>query len=90
MYAILTYNSLPQNTVYWTSEYATDALHAYPGTYTYDSTIYYIVYSYRHSYNKSLTGESYMDGVTLYREYEYTCSNCGETYCEWEAELHNQ
>ena len=43
---ILTYNSLPDNAVYWTSEYATNAFTFYPGSITYDSQIYYIIYSY--------------------------------------------
>ena len=76
---ILTYNSLPSNSVNWTNEYATSSSNFEPSDTTYSGQIYYIKYAASHSYSNEYTGENYHSGSKHYYRFADTCSRCGYT-----------
>lgn len=82
---ILTYNSLPQNSLNWTNEYALSSNDFHEGNTTYTGTIYYILFADDHDYVKNATTNNYHEGNYHYYQYKYTCKYCGDTYLEWEC-----
>ena len=76
---ILTYNSLPGNSVNWTNERATDSTHFLSPNITYSGTIYYLTFKGSHNFVNSYTGENYHSGSKHYYQYADTCSRCGYT-----------
>ncbi|HHU56291.1 MAG TPA: hypothetical protein GXZ48_06370 [Acholeplasmataceae bacterium] len=74
--AILQYKYLPTKSRIWTNEHSFRNV-SYPGTTTYDSDIYYILYNQNHTITSKWTGQHYHSGKQHYYQFERICKLCG-------------